>query len=49
MGAGTERSVNAKEGENREMRVGGVEKEEEKEEEKLQEEEMEEIRRQIAD
>ena len=43
MGAG--RSVNAKEGENREMRVGGVEKEEEK----LQEEEMEEIRRQIAD
>ena len=45
MGAGTERSVNAKEGENREMRVGGVEKEEEK----LQEEEMEEIRRQIAD
>ena len=43
MGAGTERSVNAKEGENREMRVGGVEKE------KLQEEEMEEIRRQIAD
>ena len=45
MGAGTERSVDAKEGENREMRVGGVEKEEEK----LQEEEMEEIRRQIAD
>ena len=45
MGAGTERSVNAKEGENREMRVGGVEKEEEK----LHEEEMEEIRRQIAD
>ena len=45
MGAGTERSVNAKEGENREMMVGGVEKEEEK----LQEEEMEEIRRQIAD
>ena len=45
MGAGTERSVNAKEGENREMTVGGVEKEEEK----LQEEEMEEIRRQIAD
>ena len=45
MGAGTERSVTAKEGENREMRVGGVEKEEEK----LQEEEMEEIRRQIAD
>ena len=45
MGAGTERSVNAKEGENREMRVGGVEKEEEK----LQEEGMEEIRRQIAD
>ena len=37
--------MNAKEGENREMRVGGVEKEEEK----LQEEEMEEIRRQIAD
>ena len=45
MGAGTERSVDAKEGENREMRVGGGEKEEEK----LQEEEMEEIRRQIAD
>ena len=45
MGAGTERSVDAKERENREMRVGGVEKEEEK----LQEEEMEEIRRQIAD
>ena len=37
--------MNAKEGENREMRVGGVENEEEK----LQEEEMEEIRRQIAD
>ena len=37
--------MNAKEGENREMTVGGVEKEEEK----LQEEEMEEIRRQIAD